>query len=121
MKADVRVIDAVKKAALSRLLLDSVVATAPGEKLDEKLTALALPADFVERASVTDFVTQHTFLTIPLVPPPSSDEGAWWDGPGKSLHLFSQLLVLIKTRSSQWRFPNCRRGSPESPLPRQSI
>jgi hypothetical protein len=54
MKADVRVIDAMKKAALSRLLLDSVVATAPGEKLDEKLTALALPADFVERASVTD-------------------------------------------------------------------
>lgn len=52
MRGDVCVIDAVKKAALSRLLLESVVSTAPGEKLDEKLTALALPADFVDRASV---------------------------------------------------------------------
>ena len=52
MKADVRIIDAVKKAALSRMLLESVISTTPGEKLDEKLSALALPADFVERASV---------------------------------------------------------------------
>jgi hypothetical protein len=52
MRADVRIIDAMKKAALSRMLLESVVSTAPGEKLDEKLSALALPADFVERASV---------------------------------------------------------------------
>lgn len=51
LRADVRVIDAVKRAALSRLLLESVVSTAPGEKLDEKLAALTLPADFVERAS----------------------------------------------------------------------
>jgi hypothetical protein len=52
MKADVRVIDTVKKAALSRMLLESVIATTPGEKLDEKLTALALPVDFVERTFV---------------------------------------------------------------------
>lgn len=50
MRADVRVIDTVKKAALSRLLLESVVSTGPGEKLDEKLAALTLPTDFVERA-----------------------------------------------------------------------
>lgn len=51
MRADVRVIDTVKKAALSRMLLDSIVSTSPGEKLDEKLAALTLPADFVERGS----------------------------------------------------------------------
>jgi hypothetical protein len=51
MRADVRIIDTVKRAALSRLLLESVVSTSPGEKLDEKLAALALPADYVERAS----------------------------------------------------------------------
>ena len=53
MRADVRIIDAVKRAALARLLLDNVVSTAPGERLDEKLAALALPADLVERASTS--------------------------------------------------------------------
>jgi len=52
----------VKRAVLARLLLESVLSTAPGEKLDEKLASLALPAEYVE------------------LPPPSSDEAAWWDG-----------------------------------------
>jgi hypothetical protein len=55
MRAEVRVIDSVKRAALSRLLLESVVSTAPGEKLDEKLAALTLPVDLVERKSLVDF------------------------------------------------------------------
>ncbi|KAF7964976.1 hypothetical protein HWV62_1280, partial [Athelia sp. TMB] len=63
MRAEVRIIDPLKKANLSRMLLESVTSTAPGERLDEKLAALALPADFVE------------------LPPPSSDETAWWDKP----------------------------------------
>ncbi|KAJ7648494.1 DNase I-like protein [Mycena rosella] len=59
----VRIIDVAKRTALSQLLLRSVIATAPGEKLDDKLAALALPATFAD------------------LPPPSSDEAAWWEGP----------------------------------------
>lgn len=44
-RANVRIIDPVKKAALSRMLLDGVVSTQPGEKLDEKLANLSLPSD----------------------------------------------------------------------------
>ncbi|KAF5322195.1 hypothetical protein D9619_000489 [Psilocybe cf. subviscida] len=62
-RANVRIIDPVKKAALSRMLLDGVVSTQPGEKLDEKLANLSLPSDTGE------------------LPPPSSDEKAWWDCP----------------------------------------
>ncbi|KAJ6628885.1 DNase I-like protein [Mycena sp. CBHHK59/15] len=62
-RAAVRIIDVAKRAALSQMLLQSVVTTAPGEKLDDKLAALALPTTFVD------------------LPPPSSDEAAWWDGP----------------------------------------
>ncbi|KAJ7639012.1 inositol polyphosphate phosphatase [Roridomyces roridus] len=61
--AAVRVVDVAKRTALSQLLLQSVIATAPGEKLDEKLAALALPP------SIGD------------LPPPSSDDAAWWNGP----------------------------------------
>jgi hypothetical protein len=41
-RATIRIIDPVKKATLSALLLDSVTSTAPGETLDEKLAALAV-------------------------------------------------------------------------------
>ena len=47
-RADVRVIDATKRAALQRLLLASVTSTAPGEKLDEKLATLALDFDSMD-------------------------------------------------------------------------
>lgn len=47
-RAEVRIIDAVKRAALSHLLLENITSTAPGEKLDEKLAGLFLPADYAE-------------------------------------------------------------------------
>ncbi|KAJ7490357.1 SacI homology domain-containing protein [Mycena galericulata] len=62
-RAAVRTIDVAKRTALSQLLLQSVITTAPGEKLDDKLAALALPTTFGD------------------LPPPSSDEAAWWNGP----------------------------------------
>ncbi|KAJ7682572.1 SacI homology domain-containing protein [Mycena polygramma] len=62
-RAAIRTIDVAKRTALSRLLLQSVITTAPGEKLDDKLAAMALPATFGD------------------LPPPSSDEAAWWEGP----------------------------------------
>ncbi|KAK7470419.1 Inositol-1,4,5-trisphosphate 5-phosphatase 1 [Stygiomarasmius scandens] len=63
-RASVRIIDTVKRAALSKLLLDSVLSTAPGEKLDDKLASLVLPDDFSGE-----------------YPPPSSDTSSWWSTP----------------------------------------
>ncbi|KAF4619399.1 hypothetical protein D9613_005124 [Agrocybe pediades] len=60
-RAEVRIVDPVKKANLSRMLAEGVMSTQPGEMLDEKLAKLSLPADTEE------------------LPPPSTDEKAWWD------------------------------------------
>ncbi|KAG9317505.1 inositol polyphosphate phosphatase [Chiua virens] len=60
-RTKVRVIDTVKRAALSRLILETSLAATPGEVLEEKLAALALPSD-------TDDL-----------PAPSSDDFHWWD------------------------------------------
>ncbi|TFK55545.1 DNase I-like protein [Heliocybe sulcata] len=62
-RAEILIIDYAKRAALSRMLLDNVTCTAPGETLDEKLAALTFHVDNTD------------------LPPPSSDETAWWDGP----------------------------------------
>jgi hypothetical protein len=45
----VRSIDNTKRTALSRLLMDSVLSTEPGENLNEKLLSLALPTNFIDR------------------------------------------------------------------------
>ncbi|KAJ7068496.1 inositol polyphosphate phosphatase [Mycena amicta] len=57
-RSAVRIVDTAKREALSQLLLRSVIATVPGGHLDEKLAVLALD-----------------------LPPPSSEEDAWWIGP----------------------------------------
>lgn len=44
-RVEVRIIDPIKKAALSRILIENVISTGPGEKLDEKLAKLTLPED----------------------------------------------------------------------------
>ncbi|KAJ4479331.1 inositol polyphosphate phosphatase [Lentinula aciculospora] len=62
-RPSIRIIDTTKRAALSRLLLDSVLHTEPGEKLDDKLASMVLPDDFQSNE----------------LPPPSSDEQMWWD------------------------------------------
>lgn len=75
-RAQVRIIDPVKKLKLSKLLLDSVTATQPGEKLDEKLATMTF-----ESLSTEDDDT---------LPPPSSEETAWWDDedhPGGVLNI----------------------------------
>ena len=41
-RAGVCIVDSVKKAALQKLLFNSVVSTEPGEKLDEKLASMTL-------------------------------------------------------------------------------
>jgi hypothetical protein len=63
-RSEVRIIDIVKRAALSRLLLENTLSATPGEKLDEKLASLVLPDESYSE-----------------LPPPSSDDDAWWNRP----------------------------------------
>jgi hypothetical protein len=51
-RAAIRIIDTTKRAALQQLLLQSVIATGPGERLDDKLAAMALPTTFGDRMSM---------------------------------------------------------------------
>ncbi len=44
-RAEVRIVDHAKRAALQKLLLENVTTTAPGEKLDEKLASLAFSSE----------------------------------------------------------------------------
>ncbi|PPQ77402.1 hypothetical protein CVT25_010984 [Psilocybe cyanescens] len=61
-RAEVRIVDPVKKANLSRILFDGITSTQhPGENLDQKLARLVLPLNTEE------------------LPPPSTEENAWWD------------------------------------------
>ncbi|CCM05549.1 uncharacterized protein FIBRA_07776 [Fibroporia radiculosa] len=69
-RAEVRIIDQAKRADLSRLLFESVTATAPGETLDEKLAKLS-------------FSNINSDL-----PTPSSDDAVWWDDPDYPNELF---------------------------------
>ncbi|KAF7332240.1 Inositol polyphosphate phosphatase [Mycena kentingensis (nom. inval.)] len=62
LRSTVRIVDITKREGLKQLLLRSVLASAPGDEMDEKLAALALP------------------LELDL-PPPSSEEDAWWIDP----------------------------------------
>uniref|UniRef100_A0A8H8CK11 phosphoinositide 5-phosphatase n=1 Tax=Psilocybe cubensis TaxID=181762 RepID=A0A8H8CK11_PSICU len=63
-RAEVRIVDPVKKANLSRILFEGISSTQhPGENLDQKLARLALPMDTEE------------------LPPPSTEEKAWWNNP----------------------------------------
>lgn len=80
--AQVLIIDAVKRATLSRLLLENIISTAPGEKLDEKLAALVIPVNHAECLLFLLFKHGTVHILVNLVPSPSSDEIAWWDGPG---------------------------------------
>lgn len=63
-RAQVLIIDAVKRATLSRLLLENIISTAPGEKLDEKLAALVIPVDYHDRLWLhhSDHHTVHSLL-----------------------------------------------------------
>jgi len=93
-RAEVRTIDGVKRAALSQLLLESITSAAPGEKLDEKLAALVLPADYAE------------------LPPPSSDDVAWWDGPEHP----GGIVPLSEFQKPGRRGGNPFNSPPDSPL-----
>ncbi|RPD80946.1 inositol polyphosphate phosphatase [Lentinus tigrinus ALCF2SS1-7] len=94
-RAEVRIIDHAKRAALQKLLLENVTSTAPGEKLDEKL------------ANLTFTPKEHD------LPPPSSDEAAWWDDPE---HPNGIMIPNIRRNGSQTRSSNPFDSSSESSL-----
>lgn len=48
-RTEVRIIDTVKRAEISRLLLETTVSAVPGEILEEKITTLTLPSDKDDR------------------------------------------------------------------------
>ena len=50
-RAEIKIVDHVKRAALSRIILDNITSTEPGELLDEKLASLTLPTAVGERKS----------------------------------------------------------------------
>lgn len=99
-RADIRIIDTVKKAALSQLLLENIVSTQPGEKLDEKLASIALPDTVGEcRFSCVAKTALCSLRRHQSVPPPSTDEKAWWDTPGKFFNFFFTIA-----RPTAWAF-----------------
>lgn len=64
--------------------------------MDEKLAALVLPADYSERSCSSALTGANANVNyIPSVPPPSSDEVAWWDGPGQSRPFYSSPISNI--------------------------
>lgn len=58
-RADIRVVDTVKKAALSQLLLENIVSTQPGESLDDKLARITLPDTVGECRSLFNFHVRY--------------------------------------------------------------
>ncbi|KAH8118625.1 inositol polyphosphate phosphatase [Phellopilus nigrolimitatus] len=94
-RAEVRVIDATKRNALHRLLLDSVVSTGPDEKLDEKLASMTLEEEPDD------------------LPPPSSEEHAWWIDLDHPDGVYATEEVLSKARDVP---SNPFDSAPNSPL-----
>lgn len=112
-KTVVWIVDQAKRDALARLLLENVTSTSNGEKLDEKLAALTLHPSTVDDRGYFDFVLEFCDLTQCPVPPPSSEDNAWWDRPG-AYHYSSRRAIFHPpilyrpqksrlNRSSKWR------------------
>ena len=93
------IVDRVKQDALARLLLENVTSTSNGEKLDEKLAALTLHPSVNDCAYFNPVLGYCNLIGHP-VPPPSSEDSAWWDRPGTcSDNLIAPNLVDILPHS----------------------
>jgi hypothetical protein len=77
------------------MLLQGVSSTLPDEKLDEKLVALTFHDPSANRTSYCSFPV--SCLSVLVVPPPSSDEQAWWDSPE---HPGGDFEVPLPTKSA---------------------
>ena len=85
-KTVVWIVDQAKRDALARLLLENVTSTSNGEKLDEKLAVLTLHPLTADDRGYFDFVLEFCDLIQCPVPPPSSEDNAWWDRSGTHHH-----------------------------------
>ncbi|KAG5648880.1 hypothetical protein DXG03_000229 [Asterophora parasitica] len=117
-RAEVRIIDSVKRLALSRLLLESIVLTAPGEKLDEKLAALVFPSDITARAYfpvdlalMTGVFTKVPIQSLHLAPKTQLD------CPGGVLPLYEFQRSPTRRKANPFDSPN---DSPLSSSPTSS-
>jgi len=98
LRAKARSIDKVKRDALSRMLFEESRQTVLGEKLEEKLAAISLNSTSVS------------------MPPPSSDELAWWDTPKYPEGLIDIPPPEKRTNTSKnpWDSPISSLPSPSS-------
>jgi len=90
-RTTVWVVDQAKRDALARLLLENVTSTSNGEKLDEKLAALTLHP-LTDDREYFDSALEFFDLTQRQVPPPSSEDNAWWDRPGTYHHISCRAI-----------------------------
>jgi len=97
------IVDRTKRDALARLLLENVTSTSAGEKLDEKLAALTLHPSTNDCASFESILGFYDLINYP-VPPPSTEDNAWWDRPGPCYYSCQSIshLPISPNRSSEW-------------------
>lgn len=104
-RTTVWVVDQAKRDALARLLLENVTSTSNGEKLDEKLAALTLHPSIDDR-EYFDSTLEFFDLTQRPVPPPSSEDNAWWDHPGTYHHISCRAFFFYSPASPRpLKFP----------------
>ena len=84
-RTTVWIVDRAKRDSLARLLLENVTSTSADEKLDEKLAALTLRPHVNDRGYFGSVLKFCDLIDYP-VPPPSSEDHAWWDHAG--MHQF---------------------------------
>lgn len=94
------IVDRVKQDALARLLLENVTSTSNGEKLDEKLAALTLRPSVNDCAYSNSVLVYRDLMGHP-VPPPSSEDSAWWDRPGTCSNNLAALSLIDILLNSQ--------------------
>lgn len=91
------IVDRAQRDSLARLLLENVTSTSAGEKLDEKLAALTLHPSANDCACSISVLEFRNLMDYP-VPPPSSEDHAWWDHPGT--YHYSSLAYQHPTNPS---------------------
>ena len=80
-KTVVGVVDGPKRDALARLLLENVTSISSDENPDERLAALTLHPS-ANNCGCLRSTSEFCDLRDYPVPPPSSEDNAWWDRPG---------------------------------------
>jgi len=98
-QAEIRVVDAGKKVALSSLLLDGVKNAIPGDRLEEKLANIVLGEGDAKH------------------PPPSSEDYAWWETADHPEGVFAPAPPMQEDLpKNPWDTPSSTISTPASSL-----